>query len=903
MSAWLILLISCAYLFLLFGLAYWADTLKRRGHSLINNPYVYALSLGVFCTAWTFYGSVGRAVESGIGFLPIYLGPTLIALLWWSVLRKMVRITKRQRITSIADFISSRYGKSLLLASLVTVVTVMGIIPYIALQLKAISSTYVLLTDAATDTSVWSDKALYTSLILALFVLLFGTRDLDATERHEGLVAAIAFESIIKLVAFLAVGVGVVWYSFDGPADLWQQAVARPDIASLFSFSADTITTTEWFWLSLLSAFAVLFLPRQFQVAVIENVSEQHIKKAIWLFPLYLLSINVFVIPIAVAGMLLFPDGSVNADTFVISIPLAEGQPALALFVFIGGLSAATGMVLVAVVALSTMISNDLVVPVLMRLQRFRRVNIYSPGFLLKVRRVSVLFIFLMAYGVVRLLDESYSLVGIGLISFAAVAQFAPAIIGGLYWKKGTRNAALAGLSAGFLTWFYTLIWPTLEAAGLFSGSLTTDGAFGLYWLRPQALFGLTHFDAISHAAFWSLLFNVMAYGVVALFSRPSAAELSQAAAFVDVFQPAQQPIIQRRASRYELERLLRRFLDAAKYEEAMQSYRQETGHSPAAGEDEADESFINYVENVLGGIIGAASARTVVSSIAKEKALSMDNIMLLLDETRQARAYSKKLEEKSSALQQTTEELRQANKKLRALDEMKDEFIFTVTHELKTPLTSIRAFTELLRDHPETPQEKQQEFLDIIGRETQRLSRLISQILDAQRVERGLLEPEFQAVDLRAILKESLGSMEYSIREKGIHIEQTGLAADDAAGPVSLQADPDQIEQILLNLLSNAVKCVPQAGGRIRVHIEQGADVLLSVEDNGPGVPEKDRERIFEKFEQVKRPDSAPAGGTGLGLSISRALAEQHGGALSVGDAVLGGAAFLLRLPVSENA
>ena len=404
LEGWFIVLVSFAYLCLLFAIAYYGDKRADEGRSLIGNPYIYALSIAVYCTSWTFYGSVGRAASEGISFLPIYLGPTLTFVLWWFVLRKMIRISKANRITSIADFISSRYGKSTRLSGLVTVIAVVGIMPYISLQLKAVSTSFTVLLqypdivmphEVATAPFL-GDTALWIALVLALFAILFGTRHIDASERHEGMVAAIAFESIVKLLAFLAVGIFVTFGLYAGFGDLFAGAATVPAIKRLFTMEA-TGGYGQWATLMVLSMAAILCLPRQFQVSVIENVDESHLNKAIWLFPLYLLAINIFVLPIAVGGRLEFPGGEVDADTFVLTLPMAEKQEFLALFVFIGGLSAATGMVIVAAIALSTMISNDLVMPALLRITWLRLTEKGDlAGLLLFIRRASIILILLL---------------------------------------------------------------------------------------------------------------------------------------------------------------------------------------------------------------------------------------------------------------------------------------------------------------------------------------------------------------------------------------------------------------------------------------------------------------------------------------------------------------------------
>jgi Na+/proline symporter len=492
-AAPVVVVAAFGYLALLFAIAHVGDRRAREGRSLIGSPWVYTLSIGVYCTAWTYFGSIGRAASSGLWFLPIYLGPTLAMLMAWTVLRKMIRIARTHRITSIADFIASRHGQSPLLAMLVTLIAVVGILPYVALQLKAIASGYALLVDApAQPLAWWRDSTLYIALVLAGFTVAFGARHLDTAERHEGMVAAIAFESLVKLLAFLAVGAFVTWGLFDGPADLFGRAAARAELAPLLglgSGAAGGFAGGQWFALTLLAMLSVLFLPRQFQMMVVENVDERHLRRATWAFPLYLLLINLFVLPIALGGLLHFQGGSENPETFVLSLPLAAGQPGLALAAFIGGLSAATGMVIVEAIAVSTMVCNDLVMPLLLRagLRSARDLS----GVLLGVRRAVIVALLLLGYLYYRIAGEDYALVSIGLISFAAVAQFAPPMLAGMYWKGGTRLGALAGLGAGFALWAWTLMLPSIAKSGWIPARFIAEGPFGIAWLRPEQLLGL----------------------------------------------------------------------------------------------------------------------------------------------------------------------------------------------------------------------------------------------------------------------------------------------------------------------------------------------------------------------------------------------------------------------------
>src|SRR5881396_365841 len=587
LQGWIIVSTSFAYLGLLFAIAYYADKRADAGRSVIASPYIYSLSLAVYATAWTFYGSVGRAASDGVGFLPIYIGPTLMIALWWVVLRKIVRISKQNRITSLADFIASRYGKSALLGGLVTVIAVIGILPYISLQLKAVSNSFTILVQYPQilmpanvgALSIRQDTALWVALILAAFTIAFGTRHLDAAEHHQGMVAAIAFESLVKLLAFLAVGVFVTFGIYDGFGDLFGRVASEPKLhAMLTPLEGVAGGYANWVWLTILSMMAIMFLPRQFQVAVIENVDEKHINKAIWLFPVYMLAINVFVLPIAFGGLLRFPDGSVDADTFVLTLPMAEKQELLALLVFIGGLSAATGMVIVETIALSTMVCNDLVMPVLLRMRSLRLNE--QPDLtrlLLGIRRGAIVLILLLGYLYFKLAGEAYALVSIGLISFAAVAQFAPVALGGIFWKGGTRRGALCGLLAGFGVWGYTLLLPAFARSGWLPIGLLEHGPFDIALLKPLALFGLSGLDQITHAMIWSMLANIGAYVGVSLAASPTVDEHRQASLFVDVFRQGGEAGGARfwrgTASVPELRSLLARFLGVAAAEEAFTGY------------------------------------------------------------------------------------------------------------------------------------------------------------------------------------------------------------------------------------------------------------------------------------------------------------------------------------------
>jgi Na+/proline symporter/nitrogen-specific signal transduction histidine kinase len=899
-STQLIVVYSLLYLGLLFAIAYWADKRAGKKRSVISSPTVYALSLTVYCTAWTYYGSVGRAAATGVGFLPIYLGPTLIAMLWGTLLLKIVRVSKTQRITSIADFIASRYGKSQLLAGLVTVIAVLGIVPYIALQLKAISRSFIILQShsdsnlsaAAGAVPVLQDTALYVALLLALFTILFGARHLDASERHEGMVAAITFESIVKLVAFLAVGLFATFHLHDGFADLFDKAeragVLQPMIAEGMGGYGD------WYALTVLAALAVMMLPRQFQVLVVENSSENHLSRALWVFPLYLLLINIFVIPIALAGQLTFAGMDVDADTFVLTLPMAHGQGALSLLAFIGGLSAATGMVIVETIALSTMICNDLVMPAL--LSRWKRLppDADLSHLLLRIRRGAIVAILLLGYLYFYFAGEAYALVSIGLISFSAVAQFAPAMLIGLYWRGGTRAGALAGLLAGFGIWLYTLLLPSFAKSGWLPSSFLDEGPWGIELLRPQELFGLAGMNEITHCLFWSMAFNVGAYLFFSMRRAPNAREATQATVFVDALRrgrPTEAGLWRGKAEVNELLGLAKRFLGERRALRAFSEYATRR-EARDIGDVPADAETVGFVETLLAGAIGSASARVMVASVTAEESLGLDEVLDILDEASQIRAYSRELEAKSLELEATTRELREANEKLKEFDRLKDDFMSSVTHELRTPLASIRAFSEILHDDPDVELQQRRRFLGIIVSETERLSRLVNQVLDLAKIESGRADWLSERVDLSHLINAATEATGQLFSERGARV-----ICDLPDRPCIVNVDRDRLMQVLVNLLSNAVKFAPPQEGIVRIRLDAGAaSCRVSVSDNGPGIAEADQAHIFEKFHQGSGGGEKPVG-TGLGLPISREIIERLGGRIWVDSRPENGATFTFEL------
>ncbi|WP_317208042.1 sensor histidine kinase [Mongoliitalea daihaiensis] len=867
---------------LLFAIAWFSERSSEKGESYASNPYVYALSLAVYCTAWTYYGSVGYAATNGLEFLTIYIGPSLIAPLWWLVMRKMIRVSKVQRISSIADFISSRYGKSVSLGGIVTVFCLLGILPYISIQIKAIASSFEILTTGDFQMSgnllpFYSDAAFYLSLGLALFTILFGTRDVEATARHDGLVTAIAFESIFKLVAFLVVGVFVTFIVYDGFQDIFTQASIR-GFDHLFVFG-DEIASTDWFWMGILSMMAILFLPRQFQVSVVENHDENHLDKAMWLFPLYLLIINVFVLPIALGGLVHFEGEAVDADTFVLALPITYNQDWLALGVYLGGFSAATGMIIVSTIALSNMVSNNLVLPVILSNDKLKKKFQLRLGeTVIWIRRVTIILIIILAYAYYKEVAGKFSIVSIGLISFVAIAQLTPAIIGGLFWKKGSKIGATVGIIAGFGVWFFTLVTPTIVTAGYLPETFLSEGLMGIAALKPSSLFGMEGMSPISHGLFFSLTINTFAYVFLSLLLTQSSKEHNQAVVFVDIFKYSttldSSIIWKGQAYLPDLKALLVNFLGQVKTDEALQEFEAMTGSSLEV-KGAVNSELVNYSERLLSGVIGTASARIMVASVVKEEEISMEEVLGILRETQELKFLNLELKQKSKELTKASTKLQKLNETLRLNDMLKDEFISTVTHEMKTPLTSIRAFSEILLDE-DLPEEDRKKFLDIIIQETSRMTRLIDQVLDLERFDSGRQKLNLESTDIKILLLQACESMFQVFKEKKI-----AFTMDLPFDALELAVDEDRVKQVVLNLLSNASKFANSLT-EIRAVV---TDNYLQVEvyDDGKGVPAEEVPYIFDKFFQAKNQTSKKPIGSGLGLAISKKIIEYHGGIIGV--------------------
>lgn len=622
----IIFAITIAYMVVLYLVGFISEKLYLKSEKIISNPYVYSLTLAVYCTTWTYYGSVGRAATNGIEFLSIYLGPTLVIFTWWFLLRKIVRISENNNITSIADFISFRYGKSKRLGIVVTLFCLIGVIPYISLQLKAINETMLLLSyntsDLGTKSLLINDTAFYVSIFIGIFGSFFGTRHFGDQRKHPALVGVIAFESLVKLIIFLIGGIFITYFIFDGFIDIFQKA-ASSDISAIknsyIKFStlkSGNSSASEWFSLTVMSMFAIMFLPRQFHMAVVENTDEKHILKAMYLFPLYLFLINLFVIPVAFGGLLTFKGGG-NPDYYSLSILLEKDYYFVGTLIFIGGLASGTGMIIVTSVSLANMFINNLVLPVIVKLVIRVRLGLILPH----LKRLSTVLIVMAGYWYFINVGSSFSLVNLGLTSFAAVAQFAPAIIFGIFWKDATEKGALIGIFGGFVVWFYTLIVPYLASSGVIDYSIMYEGLFGISIFKPTAFLGLDDLDIWSHCLFWSLFFNLSLLILVSIFSKKSIAEKETATQCIESFHfgifSSKRSVLEG-LTMEDIESILQNFFGKNFAEQKIYSYLERVGK----GKDELNQNeiwtFRDKTEKILSGAVGPGAAKLIFESYAK---------------------------------------------------------------------------------------------------------------------------------------------------------------------------------------------------------------------------------------------------------------------------------------------
>ncbi len=880
-----------AYAAFLFAIAFVADRQNGQGWGrFLRSPFVYTLSLSIYCTGWTFYGAVGYAARSGLEFVTIYLGPSLVFAGWWLVLRKLVRAGREQRVTSIADLISSRYGKSNALAMAVTVLAVVATTPYIALQLQSVSHSFaVFVTHDGSDMTQFAREATapWVAFGLALFTIIFGTRRLDAREQHQGVVIAIAVEAVVKLVALVAVGVFVVWGLAGGIGPVIARIAESPVMPS-------QIDPGRWAGLILLSGFAVLTLPRMFQVMVVENTDESHLAKAAWAFPLYLFVISLFILPIAVVGTDLLPPGS-NPDLMVLTLPIAQGQDGLALLAFLGGFSSASSMVIVETIALATMLSNHVALPIWLLFNPGAANNVDLRGGVLMSRRVAVAIILALGLAYYQMSGGSAALAAIGLIAFVGMAQVVPALIGGLFWRAATGKGALAGMGIGALIWTYCLFLPSFGPGQVLSADVMTEGAYGISWLRPQALFGVEGMDPLLHALFWSLFLNSAAFCLISLLTFPGPMERVQSASFVAVFDRTAMPgrigWVESQAEPEQLLSLAQRIMG----EEALAFFEAEAvGQGKAGYLPDITPQFLARLERAFAGSVGAATAHAMISQFLGSAMVTVEDLMAVANETAQIMETSARLEAQQEELTRTARQLRDVNERLTQMSLQKDSFLGQVSHELRTPMTSIRAFSEILTEGG-LDDKSVADFGRIIHEEAIRLTRLLDDLLDLNVLESGSARLNLSSVHLGQLLDRAVAVASQTMPERDFVIHRNPLGEE-----IFVQTDADRLVQVFINLISNARKYCQAEWPDLTIALRQkGGRITVDFIDNGTALAKEYQALIFEKFSRLHNgPGEKGGGGAGLGLAICREIMTNLGGAITYLPGQ-GGVAFRVTLPL----
>ncbi|MTH36421.1 sodium:solute symporter [Paracoccus limosus] len=866
---------AVAYVAAMFLLAHAADRAAAAGRwRWMNRPLVYTLSLSVYCSAWTFYGAVGYATRSGLEFLTIYLGPGIVfAGAWWG-LRHLVRVARMHRITSIADLISSRFGKSAGLAALVTLISVMAATPYIALQLQSVSMA--LSAFAAPGSPLPDAVPLWTGLGLAAFAILFGTRHLAADERHHGVVIAIAVEAVVKLAAFAAVGAYVLWGLADGPADVLERIDRMADAPEGAGW---LIKPDRWLVLIALSGGAVLALPRMFHVMVVEAADDDRLRHAGWAFPLYLCLMSFLVLPIAVVGRDLLPSGS-NPDLHVLALPLSQGQDTLAAFVFLGGFSSAMSMVVVSAIALSTMMANHWLVPCWLRLRQPAAAPAEAERrqlpqddlrrMMLNARRLAILATIGCGWAYLRLSGGTSALAVMGIVAFSGMAQVLPSLIAGLCWRGATRRGAMAGIASGSLIWLLLVYLPSL-------GLAATPG-------MPAGI------DPFAGAVLLALAVNTGLLVLVSLVDFPNPVERLQALSFVHAIAPDSSPAEAGNGSGAEALLTLAGRLWGS--EQALQVFGSAAADQGKSGYlPDLTPRFLADLEREMAGTVGAATASALMGRVAGRGGVTVADLMEVAGEVSEARADNQRLAAASAELARTARKLQESNEKLRVLSNQKDAFLGQISHELRTPMTAIRAFSEILME-PGLPGADRARFASIIHDESGRLTRLIEELLDLAVLESGRARLRPGVVNLNTLLERAL------VAARAVSAGRDFvLLRDPPSEHVMVITDPDRLLQVLINLIANARKYCRAEQPELRIAVRQSRSGMTEIDiiDNGGGIAPAQQALIFEKFSRLD--DSGRAGGAGLGLAICREIMEFLGGAIAYLPGQ-GGAAFRVTLP-----
>ena len=806
--------------------------------------------------------------------MAIYLGPVIIIPAWIFINSKIIRISRVNKISSIADFISLRYGNGRFLGALVSIVCILAIIPYIGLQIKAIAETFHLISATPHSENIFMDTATYVVLIIALFSAYYGTRYVDASEKRSGIIAAVATESFLKVIFFIFLGVFVVYGVFNGFGDLYSKASTLPDFEKINSMKS-LDQSFNWMLLLILSMSAIFMLPRQFHTSIVENKSEKHLKTAIWVFPVYMLLFNIFVFPIAWGGNYLFQNQNVNPDFYAILIPQMFGNNFISLVVFLGGLSASVSMIIISSISLSVMLSNNIIIPYGW-LESFKIESESSNNkTIVNIRRISILTLILLGFLFYEYLISADSLFSIGLISFVLVAQLAPSFFGALYWRRGSYKGAIAGIIAGVLICYISLILPNYSPSfqKIFSANLFE--AFKIPYLSP-----------ITNTFFWSILVNLAFYGIISASTIGNYRERNYAEIYADI-----DDYIRNHENAYiwhgtanisDIEKILIKFLGEKKTKQALKIFNLK--YNITDENDSADARFIKFSENLLSGRIGTASAKILIEGVTKEDKISLPEVLKILEESKENITLNRQLTEQSTQLRLLSEDLQNANENLLFKDKQKDEFLDSVAHELRTPITAIRATSEILMDDEEMPAEIKKEFLENIISESDRLAEIINDILYLDKLEAGTIPLNIERKDIIETYRKATKPLIHLFQQRGLHHSEVNLLKNNI-----FHFDEMKMIQVFQNILGNALKFTNDQG-MIQAKFQKKNDELkISIFNTGKTIPEEDLEFIFEKFYQSKNQNIRKPIGSGLGLSICKKIIDAHGGKISAKNKEIG--------------
>lgn len=870
MSSPLLFLLVILYLGLLFFIAFRAE--KKKSSFWVNNPYIYSLSLAVYCSAWTYYGSIGVASNQGLEYLAVYIGPVIIIPAWIYINSKIVRISRVNKISSIADFISLRYGNSRFLGALVAIICMLAVIPYIGLQIKAISETFHLLTSTENSNNIFLDTATYVVLIIALFSAYYGTKYVDASEKRLGIISAVAFESFLKLIFFVILGLFVVYGVFNGFDDIYEQASKLPDFAQKNTFNG-LEGGFNWFLMCMLSMSAIFLLPRQFHTTIIENRTEKHLKTAIWVFPLYLLLINFFVFPIAWGGKILFAGQNVNPEFFSILIPQKFGNIFISAMVFFGGLSACISMIIISSISLSVMLSNNIIIPYGW-LNNFKTETENSNSkTIVNIRKLSIFSLIILGFVFYKYLITGSTLFSVGLISFVLIAQLAPSFFGAVFWRRGSFTGAVTGIIVGTFICYINLIIPNY-----FETTYQNSEIFNF--------FKLTYLSPVANVFFWSLLVNTVLFLIVSSFSAGHYRERNFAEIYVDIDDYIQNHenayIWKGTANISDIQKILTRFLGEKKTKQALKIFNLK--YNITDENNSADSRFIKFSENLLSGRIGTASAKILIEGVTKEDKITLPEVLKILEESKENISMNKQLTEHSQQLRKLSEELQNANETLIIKDRQKDDFLDSVAHELRTPITAIRATSELLLDDEEMPLEIKKDFLGNIISESDRLAEIINDILYLDKLEAGTTPLNMEKKNILETYHKALKPLLQLFGQKHLHHSEVNLLQTEI-----FEFDEMKMIQVFQNILGNALKFANDQGMVQTKFQNKDGGLKISVFNTGKTIPEEDLAYVFEKFYQSKNQNIRKPLGSGLGLAICKKIINAHGGNIAVKNKEIG--------------